>query len=378
MKIALLTPYDLASRGGVNTHTRALAGWLREQGHGVDIAGPSSNGEERDPGVRRLGRPWPVSVGGTRAPLTLGRGLGQRVRKFLRDGSFDVVHVQEPFLPAIGWHAVREAAAPVVVTYHSSEAHTSHAYALLGAVLRRWDARFDLRIVASPVARSVARPVTSETPVVVPPCFEIDRFAPDAAVPASGAVPRHDERPVILFVGRDEPRKGLPLLIRAFARLSRRIPAQLWVVGELRASTRALARSLELDDERVHFLGPVADAVLPAYYQTADVLCSPALSGESLGLVLIEAMASGTPVVASEIAGYRYATRNGTDALLVAPRSASALAAGLERSLLDSELRHALTARGLERAVRFRAAEIGREHLELYDEARKRRSAAGR
>ena len=354
MRILHVLPYDAAKPGGVQTHARALSDWLRGRRHESEIAAPSSGG--RVGGVEVIGRPRRVRLGGTDADLCVSPSALRRLRELVREGGWDVVHVQEPLLPALGGAALLGAprTAAVVCTVHSAEAAAARAYRAAPGLARRLLGRADALVAVSAVALGTAGPGLPGPVRIIPPAI--------AEVPAEPVARRSAE---ILFAARDEPRKGLPVLLRAFARLGGREGLRLVAAGPAAESSRRLAERLGIAD-RVDFAGSQRPEEVRRLMVRAAVFCSPALGGEALGLTLIEAMAAGTPVVASDIAGYRVASRGGRDAVLAEAGDERALAAALERALDDQALRRRLQAGGRARARRFSAASVGAEHERLY------------
>lgn len=355
MRILQLMPYDAAKPGGVQTHAMAISGWLRSRGHKVVLAAPASG--TPPPGVAPLGRPIRRRLGGTDADLLLDPRVLGRGRALAADPGWDIIHIQEPLLPALGPVALTAASssAKLVCTLHSAEPGAARAYRMLRPLTRRMLSRADALIAVSNVALSTAAPALPGPVRIIPPAIApLSSIGPDDA--AAGA---------ILFVGRDEPRKGLSILIRAVALLGQNRAARVVVAGPVSDRTRRLAARLGIA-ERVGFLGPVPPARARGLMSAAAAFCSPALGGEALGLTLIEAMSVGAPVVASDIAGYRIATRNGRDALLVPPGDADALSAALDRVLQDDADRARLIDGGRAGARRFSASIIGRAHEQLY------------
>ena len=355
MRILHVLPYDAAKPGGVQTHARALSDWLRGRGHESEIAAPSSGG--RVGGIEVIGRPRRVRLGGTDADLCVSPTALGRLRELVREGGWDVVHVQEPLLPVLGAAALLRAprTAAVVCTVHSAEAAAARAYRAAPGLARRLLERADALIAVSAVALRTAGPGLPGPVRIVPPAI--------AEVAAEPIARRSAE---ILFAARDEPRKGLPVLLRAFARLGEREGLRLVAAGPAAESSRRLAERLGIAD-RVDFAGAQRPEEVRRLMARAAAFCSPALGGEALGLTLIEAMAAGTPVVASDIAGYRVASRGGRDAVLAEAGDERALAEALERVLDDAALRERLRAGGRARARRFSAASVGAEHERLYE-----------
>lgn len=334
MRITHLLPYDLQQPGGVQTHTLALSRALHALGHESSILAPA--------------RPWRVALGGTRADLALHPRDLLELRDALRR-PHDILHIQEPMLPLYGQLALlHPGAAPIVVTLHSAEPFASTCYRWTNPVPRLLLSRASAVVCASEVSRTIAGPAVRAGSRVIFPCLDLEPFR---------EVRREPEPNTILFVGRDEPRKGLAVLLEAMELLPN---ARLVVAGPVSDHTRNAAGS------STTFLGPVAHERVPELMAAATCAVFPAIGGEALGLVLVEAMAAGVPVVASDIDGYRIATEQGRAALLSPPGDPFALSERL-RVLLSSETtRNELVANGKRAADKFDARRVAEQHLDLY------------
>jgi phosphatidyl-myo-inositol alpha-mannosyltransferase len=347
LRIALVAPYDLARDGGIGTHIRAQARALRVRGHAVTVLGPAS--APLAGGEIALGGSQRVTLGGTESGLGLNPLTARRIATLFDATRFDIVHVHEPLTPLVPWLVLRRAKAPIVGTFHVHREQGHRLYAAGRPVLERLMRRVAFRIAVSDAAR---RTVASHFPgayEIVPNGIDLDRFRAPCPRPTVFA----GNRQHILYVGRLEPRKGVAHLIRAMRHVQDRAPsARLMIAGEGpdRASLETLARDIGVD---ATFTGRIPDAELPAYYQASDVVSAPAVGGESFGLVLLEAMACGKPVVASRIDGYDGLVGDSDSARLVAPADADALAGALATLLNDEAQRRALGIRGAAHAVRF-------------------------
>ena len=367
MKIALVSPYDFTYPGGANEHIAHLAAEYRELGHAVRIMAPAAPGRPlpADPDFYRVGTPVPIRSNGSVARITLSLTLSHRVKEILAREEFDVVHLHEPLMPAL----------PLTVLYHSETRNvgTFHAFAesnlgyfygrpLLQPLVEKLDARI---AVSHAAAEFVGRYFPGEYHVI-PNGIELARYG-DHVEP----LPQYrDGRPTILFVGRfNEPRKGFRYLLRAFPLVREQFPdARLLVVG--RGDVRRYRDFLDSRGvEGVEFVGYVENADLPRYYVSCDLFCAPSTKGESFGLILLEAMASGRPVVASRIPGYAGVIDHGRDGWLVAPQDPVALALALVRVLADRELRAELAAAGRQKARRYSWSEVARRVLTVYTNA---------
>lgn len=367
MRIALVMPYDLARPGGVRTHTLALARRLRQRGHDAQVFAPSSDPAAADqPWIEAIGKPRRVRFGGSVGDAAIAPGTALRLRERL-NADWDIIHIQEPLVPLLGPLALYAAPkrAPIVLTFHSAERSAQRLYQRLARGLRPLVRRAAAQIVVSTAALETARPILAGPAAIIPPCIEpFDAGRAGRAGPPAAA----DTSASILFVGRDEPRKGLPILLAALA-LLKDADATLDIAGPLRPTTRELVELLKLT-HRVRLHGPVSSEQVRRLLATSTLLCAPALGGEALGLVLVEAMAAGVPVVASDIDGYRIAARGGRSgraALLAPPGDAIALAQAIDQALANPLLRGQLSAAGRAAARRFDAAIVGDEHIRVYN-----------
>ncbi|HZH24357.1 MAG TPA: glycosyltransferase family 4 protein, partial [Solirubrobacteraceae bacterium] len=343
MRVGLVSPYSWTYPGGVLRHIEALAGELLTAGHDVRVLAPYDEddraGAWRHRGARpqQRGKPeWLVPLGGTigwplNGAVSNLAGTPSAVatlRRELRAGQFDVVHVHEPVAPTIGWDTLTVADAPLVGTFHCySESAVPHAVANLMGARRRLN-RLAVRIAVSEAAAWTGRRFYGGEYRIVPN---------GVALPEGGA-PRPRQRapgePLeIVFVGQALERKGLPILLRAFEALRGHVAARLTIVG----ASEAEVAPLMVDRSGVTVLGRVSDAGKLAALERADVLVAPSLGGESFGMVLTEAFAAGTPVVASDIPGYRDVVRDGVDGVLVPRGDATALAETLRDLALAPE-----------------------------------------
>ena len=329
MRIAIVCPYAWDRFGGVQTHVRAQAAALRTRGHEVTVIAPRT-WSKRGPGdlgmaeeVVGIGRTVSIPANGSRAPIAFGPAAAVRVRRALMDLGPEVVHLHEPLIPSLSVLALLNSQAPCVGTFHASS-QSSAAYWIARPALRGVMDRLRVRIVVSDAARDLVGRYFPGDYEVIPNGVEVARYATAPPVDLGAG-------PSVLFLGRLERRKGLEVLIQALTRL-RDLDAKLVVVGtgpEERAC-RALAAGLGVD---VQFIGGVHDDLKASMFRSADVYCAPALGGESFGIVLIEAMAAGTPVVCSDLPGFRAVAKGA--AALVPPGEPGPLADALRDVLTD-------------------------------------------
>ncbi|HEY4025770.1 MAG TPA: glycosyltransferase family 4 protein [Candidatus Dormibacteraeota bacterium] len=374
MKVGLVSPYDYSHPGGVTEHLKHLGSWLRQLGHEVRTFAPSSRREaEREiPDFYRIGRVFPLPGNDSVARITLSFHLARRVSEIMDRERFDVLHFHEPFLPALPLTLLRMARAPHVATFHAF-AKSNLGYYYGRPILEGYRKHLDAAIAVSPPARDFVSHYFPQLELtVIPNGVDVERFRP-------GLTPIHHLRDGcvnVLFVGRLEKRKGLRYLLQAYQYLHERVPrTRLIIVGDgpLRGMVESFVSSRRL--ENVVLAGFVPDQVLPRFHASADVFCAPATGRESFGIVLLEAMAVGLPVVATEIPGYLSVVEAGVDSLTVRPKSPVELGAALTVLARDPLLRRRLGEAGLAKAQRYSWRMITARIIEVYQQARRVRAA---
>ncbi len=351
----MICPYSLSVPGGVQAQVMGLARELRRMGIEVRVLGPC-DGPPPATFVTPLGNSLPTATNGSIAPVAPDPAATLRTIRVLFDEQFDVLHVHEPFAPGPTMTALLVHPAPLVATFHA--AGEIALYDRLSGLVRAAAKNIARKVVVSKDAQAL---VGSAVPGEYETLFngvELDAYRNSPVHPTGGRT--------IFFCGRHEERKGLDVLLDAMALLDPEVT--LWIASTGPDTERLRARSS--DDRRLVWLGRIDDAEKIARLKAADVFCAPSLHGESFGVVLIEAMAAGTCVVASALDGYRNVATNDVDSLLVPPGDAQELAAALRRALDEPELRHRLVAAGQCRADRFsmhalamRSAEIDGEPI---------------
>jgi phosphatidylinositol alpha-mannosyltransferase len=344
VRVALVCPYAWDDPGGVQVHVRELAPRLAERGHHVVVLAPVRDRAD-EPWVARVGRPVDVPYNASNAPIDPRPWSRRRVRAVLDRFAPDVVHVHEPLTPSTSMWATLESRAPLVATFHSG-ASRSRLFDLAAPGLRRVARRIAVRIAVSEAAAAFVRERIGGSFEIVPNGVDVARFA--AAVPADLG-----DGTKLLFVGRLDERKGFPTAVAAFAELAVDRPGlRLVVVGD--GPDRDAADGLPPDvRDRITFLGSVPNRDLPPIHAACDLFLGASVGGESFGIVLVEALAAGLPVVASDIPGYDEVVRDGLDGLLVPPRDPGALAAAVARVLDDPALSASLASAGRDRARSF-------------------------
>jgi phosphatidylinositol alpha-mannosyltransferase len=304
--------------------------------------------------VTPLGNSIPTAANGSVAPIAPDPACALRTIRALWDEDFDVVHLHEPLAPGPTMTAVVLGGPPSIGTFHAAGA--SLAYEWLAPVTRWMARRITVKCAVSEDARRLAAESLGGDYVLLHNGVEIERYAKATPWPTDG-------RPTVLFVGRHEPRKGLAVLLDAVRELPREV--RVWVAGD-GPETRALQAQVA-GDARIEWLGRIHDDELSRRLRAADVFCAPSLAGESFGVVLLEAMAAQTPIVASDIPGYRNVARPDQEAVLVPPGDATALAAALQRVLTDPSRAASLVAAGEVRAAEFAMDRLAERYAELYD-----------
>lgn len=366
MKIALVSPYDLSMPGGVNSHILPLARQFRCAGHDVRVIGPASDGASLPaaPGLIVIGRPFPVPASGSVARIALSLRLAGQVKAVLQAEQFDVVHVHEPLMPLLPIQFLRFSEAVNVGTFHAAREGGNRLYSYSRRLLRRWYRKLDGKIAVSPSAAALVSRYFQGYYNIIPNGVDVAEFSR----PVEPLPQFLDGKRNILFLGRFEKRKGLSYLLRAFPAVKREMPeTRLIIAGDGRSRPRyeRYVREANLDD--VVFTGYVSTEDLPRYQQTADIYCSPATGNESLGIVLLEAMAAGRAIVASNIEGYANVVTHGVEGLLVLPKDADALSHALVHLLADDALRERMGNLGNVRAEQFSWERISQRVLSYYE-----------
>jgi len=374
MKIALVSPYDYPYPGGVTEHIAHLDAHFREWGHEVHIIAPCSKDEDEleDNIIKVSGVVFPIPASGSVARISLSPSLYQRVKRILRQERFDIVHLHEPLMPALPLVVLRHSHTVNVGTFHAyRESHVGYEYGKL--LIKGFVDKLDGRIAVSEAARDLVAHYFPGEYVLIPNGIEVGRFGSPRIEP----FPKYgDGKFNILFVGRLEKRKGFKYLLRAFSYVKAELPnSRLIVVGAYdvkdKSSYERYVRRHRLED--VIFVGYASAEDLPRYYRTCDLFCAPSTGFESFGIVLLEAMAAGKPIVASDIAGYRNVLEDGAEGLLVEPKDEKALAEAIIRLLKDPELRQRMGERGRAKAPRYSWDKIAQRVLDYYQELLERK-----
>jgi phosphatidylinositol alpha-mannosyltransferase len=376
MRIAIVSPYSWTYPGGVNRHVEALTEALFTRGHEVRVMAPwdppdrvsrlmhraPAEARERPDYLIPLGRTVGVGANGAVSNLAVFHYGVNTMRRELRAGGFDVVHVHSPEAPALAWDACSFRGAPVVGTFHSYSTKAMPNWIATGLGARRKFNQLHRRIAVSAAAAWTGRRWFGGSYTVIPNGVDID-------APPQGPKPESKELRV-LFVGRSEERKGLPVLLQAFEGLVEHVPARLTVIGSTGEDVRRYLADESVAD-RIDALGRISGSDLWRNLHEADVLSAPSLAGESFGMVLTEAFAAGTPVIASEIAGYADVVTEGVDGILVPPADPQRLAEELQSLYLEPERRARMGIAARESAKRYAWPTVAEQVEQVYEEAQR-------
>ena len=353
LRVGLISPYSLSVPGGVQAQVIGLARELRRHGHEARVLGPC-DGPPPEAFVTPLGNSLPTAANGSIAPLAPDASAALRTIRALRDEEFDVLHVHEPLAPGPTMTTLVVRGAPLVATFHA--AGVSSSYRVFKPILARAIKNIDVKVVVSKDALELVQSHLGGEYRVLFNGVDIATIVAARPVQATA--------PTVFFCGRHEERKGLAVLLDAFARLPG--DARLWIASDGPDSPALRARYA--DDQRVTWLGRIDDTEKFGRLRGASVFCAPSLHGESFGVVLIEAMAAGTPVVASGLDGYRNVATDGVDSLLVEPGHPDQLAGALARVLTDGVLAERLRTAGATRAEDFSMSKLADEYVAIYRE----------
>lgn len=366
MKILIVSDTFYPHTGGVPEHMLYLWKNLRTLGHDAKVLAPSfgKNYPYVDENIIRMGRAIKIPKNKSFSVVTLGVLLPWSMRRFLARERFDVIHIHGPIAPVLPYFALKYSTAKNFVTFHSAH-EESFGYVLWEPMLEQYFRKIDGMIAVSEVARDSVSKYFPGSYRIIPNGIDTERFHPEVK-PVSEL---EKFSPKILFVGRFEPRKGLKYLFQAFPRIMQAFPkAKLVVVGR-GILERYYRRYVEEHiKESVIFVGHASPEDLPRYYASCDIYCSPATGAESFGIVLLEAMASGKPIVASEIPGYQKVMENEKEGLFFKACDAESLADSIIRLLQDRDRMHAMGVQGREKALLYDWKIVTRKVLDFYQE----------
>ena len=367
MKIALVSPYDFAYPGGVANHISALEHQFTKLGHQVRVIAPASRtiphfGDRFVP----IGRPLPFRASGSIIRVTISLRLASKIKEVLAKEKFDIIHLHEPFMPMLCSAVLRFSNTVNVGTFHAAQGKPGYNWGkpISTWMIRRRVRKLHGRIAVSESAKNFAQKYIPGDYEIIPNGIDLEHFSVDVAPIEKFC----DGKQNILFLGRLEFRKGVNYLLKAFLEIKQEIPnSRLIIVGpgtRLRKRYERWVRRNRLED--VVFVGYASEEDKPRYYKTADVFCAPATSGESFGIVLLEAMAVGKPIVGTNIDGYASVVTHGEEGLLVSPKDSEGLAQALISVMSDETLRQQMGASGKLKAREYSWKHVAQRVLDYY------------
>lgn len=361
MRIGMVCPYSFDVHGGVQAHVLDLAEVLHRRGHEVSVLAPSSPHVKLPDYVVSGGKAVPIPYNGSVARLRFGPATHRMVKKWIAGGDFDVLHLHEPNAPSLSVLALMIAEGPIVATFHTSTTK-SLALSFFQGILRPWNEKIVGRIAVSDLARRWQMEALGSDAVEIPNGVDVGSFS---SAPTLPGYPRPGK--TVLFLGRfDEPRKGMEVLLGALPALVQRFPdVEILIVGrgdedDLREEAGDLAGHLR-------FLGQVSDEEKASALRSADVYCAPNTGGESFGIVLVEAMAAGTAVVASNLDAFRRVLADGKAGRLVPVEDSAALAEALIAVLGDDRLRARYVKAASAAVQRYDWSVVADEIMRVYE-----------
>ena len=362
LRIGMVSPYSWDVPGGVQYHIRDLAETLIAQGHHVSVLTPVQYDGPLPAYVVDAGRALPIKYNGSVARLQFGLVSASRVRSWLSDGDFDVVHVHEPQAPSLSLLTCMVATVPIVATVHAAT-ERSKWLAATQALLQPFLERIAGRIAVSEFARRLQVEHLGGDAIEIPNGVFVQHFADATPLPG---FPRDGQ--TIGFLGRyDEPRKGMAITLAAMAQLaSDRPDLRLVVAGRGDAEEFRAELPVELID-RVELLGPLSEADKARLFKSLDVYCAPNLGGESFGIILIEAMAAGAPIVASNLDAFSRVLDGGRGGVLTEVGNTRSLAAGLASALDDKEATAARVAEASRLVQQYDWSVVAKRVLGVYE-----------
>ncbi|PTR43923.1 phosphatidylinositol alpha-mannosyltransferase [Rhodococcus sp. OK611] len=357
----MVCPYSFDVPGGVQAHVVELASVLIERGHKVSVLAPASEGTELPDFVVSAGRAVAIPYNGSVARLSFGPVSYARVRRWIVDNDFDVLHIHEPNAPSLSMLAMKIAEGPIVATFHTSTTK-SLVLSTFQGVLAPYLEKISGRIAVSELARRWQMESLGSDAVEIPNGVDVPAFAnadPLPGYPRAGGT--------VLFLGRyDESRKGMAVLLEALPELVAKHPdLEILVVG--RGDEDRLRKDAGRFAGHLRLLGQVTDAEKASALRSADVYCAPNLGGESFGIVLVEAMAAGTAVVASELDAFRRVLRDGTAGMLVPVGDSAALSTAIDSVLSDPDRRRALVGTATEVVAEYDWPVVAEQILRVYE-----------
>jgi len=364
----LVSPYDFAFPGGVTSHISSLERHLTRMGNAVKVIAPASQpvsifGDRFIP----IGKPRPIPSSGSIIRVAISLRLASTIKEVLDREKFDIVHLHEPFMPMLCSAILRFSNTTNIGTFHAWDGRPGYNFGrpITSWMIRRRLHKLTGRIAVSEMAKTYVSRFIPGKYDIIPNGIDVERFSPDVAPFEEFC----DGKQNILFLGRLERRKGAIYLIKAFQQVKREIPnSRLIIAGpgtRLRKPYEKWIRNHGLENDII-FTGYVPEDEKARYYKTADIYCSPATSRESFGIVLLEAMAVGTPVIVSDIDGYNSVVTQGEEGLLVPPKKTNELAQALLKLLKDESLRKKMGEKGITSARKYSWEHIAKRVYDYY------------
>jgi phosphatidylinositol alpha-mannosyltransferase len=367
MKIAQVSPYDLNYPGGVVSHIFQLGKYLNKRGHEVKYLGPSSNLENWDSNkMISIGKPVSVQAAGSIARISLEFWKNQQIKKILHEENFDVIHLHEPLMPSIPLRILSHSRSINIGTFHAYNT-SNYKYYLTKWYLSKFANKLDGKIAVSLSAKEYVDKHFPGNYRIIPNGIDLNFLSQKSKL----LTQFNDDKFNILFLGRLEKRKGLKYLLEAYIQLKKTYAIRLIIIGPGKPDRNSMKLIKSIESEDIILTGGIIDEFEKRmYFQTSDLFCAPNTGNESFGIVLAEAMASGLPVVASDITGFRNVIDHGENGFLFKPNSVSSIYHFIELLILNKDLRNRISQNGLNTVQKFDWNILVDKILNCYDEAK--------
>ena len=364
LKIGIVCPYGWDTPGGVQIHIKELSQWLIAKGHEVSVLAPvTDEGLNIEPWVVSAGRPISIPYNGAIAKVIFGPLASSRVKQWIANGNFDLLHLHEPAIPSLSLLAGWAGDGPMVATFHAA-ANPQKVANAIGTMLDPLIERITAKIAVSEIARETLKDRFDTEAVVIPNGIDTSKFE-GIGVRSEWALPN-----TLGFIGRfDEPRKGLAILLAAIPKIAHKVPnLRILVAGPGNASDFEKLVPPELR-ERITFLGRISEIEKAQFFKSVSLYIAPNTGGESFGIILAEAMAAKTPIVASDLPAFTKLLDNGSAGALFASENSEDLADTIINLLDNQEMREKIAIAGYEKAKSFDWDSVGDQILSVYEMA---------
>lgn len=364
LKIGIVCPYGWDTPGGVQIHIKELSQWLIAKGHEVSVLAPvTDEGLNIEPWVVSAGRPISIPYNGAIAKVIFGPLASSRVKQWIANGNFDLLHLHEPAIPSLSLLAGWAGDGPMVATFHAA-ANPQKVANAIGTMLDPLIERITAKIAVSEIARETLKDRFDTEAVVIPNGIDTSKFE-GIGVRSEWALPN-----TLGFIGRfDEPRKGLAVLLAAIPKIAHKVPnLRILVAGPGNASDFEKLVPPELR-ERITFLGRISEIEKAQFFKSVSLYIAPNTGGESFGIILAEAMAAKTPIVASDLPAFTKLLDNGSAGALFASENSEELADTIINLLDNQEMREKIAIAGYEKAKSFDWDSVGDQILSVYEMA---------